>query len=78
MRTALQAKAYEQLWGIYRELGEMERHFGNVQARYRALASTWLLAAMAGIGFVLEARGALGSEREPLPIVWGLLRVMWS
>ncbi len=51
---ALNEKGHEQLWNTYRELGEMERHFGNAQSRYRALASTWMLAAIAGIGFVLS------------------------
>jgi hypothetical protein len=37
------------------ECGAAERHFNEIQARYRALASTWLLATFAGIGFVLSA-----------------------
>ncbi len=41
------------LWNIYCELGLMERNLGGLQARYRALASTWLLATLAAIGFVL-------------------------
>lgn len=34
-------------------LTEAEQHFNNVQSAYRGLASTWLLAAFAGMGFVL-------------------------
>jgi hypothetical protein len=42
-----------QTWEYLKEIGEAERHFNDIQARYRVLASTWLLASFAGIGFVL-------------------------
>ena len=38
-------------WEYLKEIGESERHFNSIQARYRLLASTWLLASFAGIGF---------------------------
>ncbi len=41
------------VWKIYAELGATERHFNGLQSHYRTLASTWLLAAFGGIGFVL-------------------------
>ena len=43
-----------QPWEYLKEIGESERHFNNIQAKYRLLASTWLLASFAGIGFVLR------------------------
>lgn len=42
------------LWKAYCELGLMERHHGTLQGHYRVLASTWLLAALGAIGFVLS------------------------
>jgi hypothetical protein len=39
---------------IYLSLGEAERQFNNIQNAYRLLASTWLLATLAGIGFMLS------------------------
>lgn len=40
-------------WKYLEEIGKSERHFNNIQAKYRLLASTWLLASFTGIGFVL-------------------------
>ena len=71
---ALNETACEQLWNTYRELGEMERHFGNAQSRYRALASTWMLAAMAGIGFVLEKQ----LEILPKELIVGMIGIITS
>lgn len=42
----------------------MERHFNTVQSGYRTLASTWLLAAFAAIGFVLSTKLTLLVPRE--------------
>jgi hypothetical protein len=36
------------------EAGENERHFNELQSRYRTLASTWLLATFAGTGFFIS------------------------
>jgi len=44
------------VWAIVTEVSENERHFNNLQHNYRALASTWLLAMFAGIGYVLTAK----------------------
>jgi hypothetical protein len=38
------------------EFGLAERHFNTIESSYRALASTWLLAVFAGVGYVLSAR----------------------
>ena len=61
---SLNDEEYKRIWSIYRELGVLERHFNNLQARYRALASTWLLAALAGAGFVLSEKRNLLIPRE--------------
>ena len=44
----------ELVWKAYCELGLIERHHGGTQSSYRTLASTWMLAAFAGIGFVIS------------------------
>jgi len=40
---------------IYKELGEYERHFNQIQGIHRGLASTWLLAFLGGIAFLHSA-----------------------
>src|SRR5258708_7592134 len=47
------------VWSMMQEFGLTERHFNEMESRYRALASTWLLATFAGIGYV-AAHGHLG------------------
>jgi hypothetical protein len=42
------------IWQIYDGLGKQCQHFNSLETHYRALASTWLLAAFAGIGFVAK------------------------
>lgn len=39
---------------VYKELGTYERHFNQMQSVYRSLASTWLLATFAGIGYIFH------------------------
>jgi hypothetical protein len=46
----------DQLWPALTEVGAYERHFNDIQSKYRALASTWLLATFGGVGFVLSQR----------------------
>lgn len=53
-----------QVWSIYQELGLMDRHFNNAQTNCRALASTWLLAALAGIGVVVSKETSVGFSKE--------------
>ena len=45
----------ESLVKPYLALGETERHFNTIQSGYRVLASTWTLACIGGIGFVLTS-----------------------
>jgi hypothetical protein len=49
-------KEVEHIFNIYTELGLIERHFNDVQSSYRRLASTWLLADFAAIGFVISTK----------------------
>lgn len=48
---------------IYKELGTYERHFNQMQNVVRGLASTWLLAAIAGLGYIMDKdSNALGMD----------------
>jgi hypothetical protein len=44
-------------WDYLKEIGVGERHFNEIESKYRALASTWLLASFAGMGFVATSVG---------------------
>lgn len=52
----------EEVWNILLELGVQERHFNELESRYRTLASTWLLATFAAVGFIAT------QEQVGLPI----------
>lgn len=45
-------EAFEVTWPLYQELAEQLRHFNTLQSHYRTMSSTWLLAAIGGIGFI--------------------------
>jgi hypothetical protein len=42
------------VYGIYTQLLQEKEFFGNLGRKYRALASTWLIAAFAGMGFLVS------------------------
>ena len=54
------------------ELGMIERHSSGIQSSYRVLASTWMLAAFAGIGFVISKEFSFGIPKELLVAVIAL------
>jgi len=45
---------FERVWKIAQEIGVQERHFNGMQTSYRSMASAWLLATFAGIGFSIS------------------------
>ena len=45
---------FDRVWRIAEEIGVQERHFNELQTGYRNLASTWLLATFAGMGFAIS------------------------
>ena len=49
-------KDFNRVWEIMKEVSAAERHFNELETKYRILASQWLLASFAGIGFVLTAK----------------------
>jgi hypothetical protein len=50
---------FDRLWEITKEINENIRHYNEHQTKYRVLASQWLIAAMAGIGFLFDAKTGL-------------------
>jgi hypothetical protein len=50
---------------IFSEISKAEHHFNDLQARYRVMASTWLLGTFAGMGYILA--GNINFEKLPLP-----------
>jgi hypothetical protein len=60
--AGIEKTLFEQVWAIVKQLDEREKHFNDLQARYRTLASTWLLATFAGIGYVFTQSIASGVQ----------------
>lgn len=52
-------------WKYLVEIGLSERHFNSIESTYRGLASTWVLASFAGMGFAINA--------STLPVAKGLV-----
>ncbi len=52
--TNVDKEFFDRVWALVKGLEDREKHFNDLQSRYRILASTWLLAAFAGIGFVFS------------------------
>lgn len=44
---------FDRVWKIVQECGEEERHFNQLQSVYRGVASTWLLATLGAVGYLL-------------------------
>jgi hypothetical protein len=59
-------EAFEQVWKIALEIGVQERHFNGLQTSYRSMASAWLLATFAGIGFSISQPIHVAIDRELL------------
>ncbi len=63
MRLRKDPASEDLVWDIYKSLTEQCEHFNSLESTYRTLASTWLLAAFAGIGFILKD---IDSQHGPL------------
>ena len=57
---------FDRVWKIVEEIGVQERHFNDIQARNRAMASAWLLATLAAIGFVVSKSISIDIDTELL------------
>ena len=62
----------ELAWDILKELGSAERHFNTLEAEYRKLASIWLLAGFAGMGFILKENPAITIPPEVIVFAIGV------
>src|SRR5262249_21477532 len=51
--STVDATLFDRVWQVVQECGEEERHFNQLQSVYRGIASTWLLATFAGVGYIL-------------------------
>ncbi len=60
---------FDRIWAILKSLDEREKHFNDLQARYRTLASTWLLATFAGIGFMFSDKVEPPIPREIVSVM---------
>src|SRR3989344_8695633 len=56
------------IYGFYAQLTIHKGHFSSMQKRYRSLTSTWLLAAFAGIGYLLSGHAQI---ELPFNILFG-------
>lgn len=59
-------KTFDRIWLLFVFIGEEERHFNELQATYRTMASGWLLASFAAIGFVISEVIHIGVPSELL------------
>jgi hypothetical protein len=71
-RSQPEDRKIELAWDILKELGASERHFNNLEAEYRKLASIWLLAGFAGMGFILKENPQMAVPREIALLAIGL------
>ncbi len=53
--TFSDAYPFDQTWQQIKHFAEQERHFNTLQSEYRRMASGWLMAVFAGIGFMLKS-----------------------
>ena len=56
-------------WDIIKTITEAEHHFNNLCFKIRTLASTWLLATFAGVGFLLTKKIETGLKIDHLLVL---------
>lgn len=66
MSTQENHDSFDNIWKIVAEIGTTERHFNDLQSKYRTLASTWLLAAFSAMGFIVSEVIEINVEKELL------------
>lgn len=60
---------FERVWKVVQECGEQERHFNQIQGVYRGLASTWILATLGAVGYLLFNKDMAAIPRFPVNLV---------
>src|SRR5690348_6386881 len=62
LRQLADADLFGRVWDIVKECGEEERHFNQLQSVYRGIASTWLLATLGAVGYLLFSKDTRGTD----------------
>ncbi|MBU0680571.1 MAG: hypothetical protein KKD73_04025 [Proteobacteria bacterium] len=68
----IEINKFNNIWKVITEIGLQERHFNDLQSRYRTLASTWILAAFSAIGFLIAQEKTVFLASPTLFIVSGI------
>src|SRR6188474_468000 len=69
-------KNFDRIWEMTKEINENIRHYNEHQTKYRTLASQWLIAAMAGIGFLFDANTGLPFNNMVLIMLISLISAL--
>src|SRR5687768_6564323 len=54
---------------LLNHISEQEKHFNGLETQYRLLASTWLLASLGAIGFLLKSETGLSLDQNKLLLI---------
>lgn len=60
---------HEKIIEIYKQIGEQERHFNELERNYRVLTSQWLLASLGAIGFLLQSDKFILSDNYKILLI---------
>lgn len=63
-------KDFTRVWEVMKAISETERHFNGLETKYRILASQWLLASFAGMGFIITSKTDL-----PFDALWVIIGI---
>lgn len=60
---------------LLNHIGDQEKHFNSLETQYRLLASTWLLASLGAIGFILKDDKSLSLDSYKLLLIGSIALV---
>jgi len=61
--ASVDKELFDRVWAVVQECGEEERHFNQLQSVYRGLASTWFLATVGAVGYLLFNKDFLQDKK---------------
>jgi len=67
---SVESNTFDRVWKLFLFISEEERHFNDLQSKYRMMASGWLLASFGAIGFVISEVADIGVP--PLILIAGI------
>ena len=67
----MSANDRDKIWELYVSLGEGERHFNDLENKYRLLSSSWLLGMFIGLGFIFT-QAQVATAWDPYAIATAL------